>query len=43
MIGKTIHELQVGDVAERVHQVVPDDVSVYISRPPLIDSSAPVM
>jgi acyl dehydratase len=30
MIGRTIHELQAGDVAERVHQVTPDDVAEFV-------------
>jgi len=30
MIGKTIDELQAGDVAERVHRVAPDDVAEFV-------------
>lgn len=30
MIGRTIHELQAGDVAERVHHVAPDDVAEFV-------------
>ncbi len=30
MIGRTIHELQTGDVAERFHQMTPDDVAEFV-------------
>ena len=36
MIGRTIQELRAGDVAE-------DSMRGYINKPPLIDTSAPVM
>jgi acyl dehydratase len=30
MIGKTIHEVGAGDVAERVHRVMPEDVAEFV-------------